>query len=128
LTVYATAARATRCAKKYGKEKDHPWTTHYEEMALKTAIRRLCKTLPKSPELAQALAAGGRAQRRREGQAQNIDMKAAAPLFTMKDVLKLVNKGSYQEARDLGRSWRRPTVSHRSRRSSQSNVARGSLR
>lgn len=32
-----------------------PWTTHYAEMALKTAIRRLCKFLPQTVEVAQAL-------------------------------------------------------------------------
>lgn len=32
-----------------------PWTTHYVEMAMKTAIRRLCKFLPQTVEIAQAL-------------------------------------------------------------------------
>lgn len=34
--------------------KDSPWETHYEEMARKTAIRRLAKRLPLSPELLSA--------------------------------------------------------------------------
>ena len=34
---------------------DSPWTTHEEEMFKKTAIRRICKGLPQSSELAQAL-------------------------------------------------------------------------
>ena len=55
-------------------KKDSPWTTHYEEMALKTAIRRLCKTLPKSPEMAQAIALEDAHNR---GQAQNIDLRDA---------------------------------------------------
>lgn len=55
-------------------KKDSPWTTHYEEMALKTAIRRLCKTLPKSPELAQALALE---ETHNRGKAQNIDLRDA---------------------------------------------------
>lgn len=33
-----------------------PWVTHFAEMAKKTAIRRLCKYLPASVELQQALA------------------------------------------------------------------------
>lgn len=54
-------------------KKDSPWTTHPEEMGNKTAIRRLCKMLPKSPELAQALAMEDAHNR---GQAQNIDTRA----------------------------------------------------
>lgn len=33
---------------------DGPWVTHFEEMAKKTAIRRLCKYLPMSAELGRA--------------------------------------------------------------------------
>lgn len=33
-----------------------PWVTHWEEMAKKTALRRLCKLLPTSPELSRAVA------------------------------------------------------------------------
>lgn len=32
-----------------------PWNTHYVEMALKTALRRLCKWLPQTVEMAHAL-------------------------------------------------------------------------
>jgi recombination protein RecT len=38
-----------------------PWNTHYTEMALKTALRRLCKWLPQTVEVAQADVADGRA-------------------------------------------------------------------
>lgn len=52
-------------AKRYDKET--PWDTDYEQMALKTVLRRITKFLPKSVELAQAVAldaaaAMGRAQ------------------------------------------------------------------
>lgn len=40
-------------AKKYGKTT--PWDTDWDEMARKTLARRICKWLPKSPELATAM-------------------------------------------------------------------------
>jgi recombination protein RecT len=40
---------------------DGPWVTHYEEMAKKTVLRRLCKMLPASVELARAVALDERA-------------------------------------------------------------------
>lgn len=40
---------------------DGPWVTHYEEMAKKTVLRRLCKMLPASVELARAVAIDERA-------------------------------------------------------------------
>lgn len=61
-------------AKRYDKLDRNPWHTHYEEMGQKTAIRRLCKTLPKSPELAQAIALE---DMHNAGRAQNIDIKDA---------------------------------------------------
>jgi recombination protein RecT len=39
---------------KGAKSGKSPWTTHYTEMALKTALRRLCKWLPQTVEMAQA--------------------------------------------------------------------------
>lgn len=40
---------------------DGPWVTHYEAMALKTVLRRLCKMLPASVELARAVSLDERA-------------------------------------------------------------------
>ena len=39
-----------------------PWVTDYDEMARKTAVRRLCKYLPLSVEMAEALEAEDRAE------------------------------------------------------------------
>lgn len=41
-------------AQRYGKKT--PWDTDWDEMARKTLIRRICKYLPKSPDLALAMA------------------------------------------------------------------------
>jgi len=46
-----------------------PWVTDYEEMAKKTVIRRLCKTLPMSTEVATALELEDRAE---TGEAQGV--------------------------------------------------------
>ena len=40
-----------RSSSKAGESKYSPWATHYAEMAQKTAVRRLFKMLPKSPEI-----------------------------------------------------------------------------
>ncbi len=47
-------SKGYKASKAWGKES--AWDTHPEAMGLKTIIRRLCKYLPKSPELASALA------------------------------------------------------------------------
>ncbi len=47
-------SKGYQASKKYKKES--LWDTDFTSMGLKTAIRRLCKFLPKSPELATALA------------------------------------------------------------------------
>ena len=50
-----------RNAARYGS--DTPWTTDWEEMARKTLIRRICKYLPKSNELAIAMSLDDAAHR-----------------------------------------------------------------
>lgn len=62
-------SRGYQAAKRY--KKDSPWDTDFVAMGMKTAIRRLCKYLPKSPEMATALAMDAANER---GQAQNMDI------------------------------------------------------
>jgi len=47
-------SRGYKAAK--ARRKEHPWDTHFEAMARKTAVRALCNWLPKSPEMSAALA------------------------------------------------------------------------
>lgn len=63
---YRTAVRF----QKQGEKLNTPWATNYEEMGRKTVIRRLCKYLPMSIELAHASALDERGER---GQAQGLD-------------------------------------------------------
>lgn len=65
---------AVEAAKKYNKENTSPWVNDFEAMGLKTVIRRLCKFMPKSPELASALELDRIAA---EGYAQRIDLTEA---------------------------------------------------
>lgn len=43
-------------------KKDHPWMSHFVEMGRKTVLRRLCKYLPVSIELATAVETDGRTE------------------------------------------------------------------
>jgi len=45
----------TRASSQGASSSYSPWNTHYVEMAMKTAIRRLCKLLPQTVEVAQAM-------------------------------------------------------------------------
>lgn len=47
--------------RKKAKSQSGPWCDYYEEMAKKTAIRRLCKYLPASPDLQRAVSLQERA-------------------------------------------------------------------
>jgi recombination protein RecT len=62
-------SRGYQSAKRY--KKDSVWDSDFTAMGLKTAIRRLCKFLPKSPELASALALDAAAE---QGKAQNLNL------------------------------------------------------
>ena len=63
---YKTALRFA----KEGQPLNTPWATNYEEMGRKTAIRRLCKYLPMSIEMANAIELDHRAD---VGLSQNMD-------------------------------------------------------
>ena len=56
-----------------------PWKTDYEAMAKKTVIRRLCKYLPKSIELAQALHVDEQADRAEQALTIDIPIADAKP-------------------------------------------------
>lgn len=62
-------SRGYQAAKRYKKES--PWDTDFVAMGLKTAIRRLCKYLPKSPEMAAALALDAASE---QGKDQKLDL------------------------------------------------------
>ena len=62
-------SKGYQAAKKYKKES--VWDTDFLSMGLKTGIRRLCKFLPKSPELAIALALDAANE---QGKGQNLDL------------------------------------------------------
>jgi recombination protein RecT len=51
-----------RAASKSGNSNKSPWVTHFEQMALKTVVRRLFKWLPISIELAHAIEQDTRAE------------------------------------------------------------------
>lgn len=53
---------AVRAASKSGNSSKSPWGTHFEQMALKTVVRRLFKWLPISIELAHAIEQDTRAE------------------------------------------------------------------
>lgn len=76
-------------AKRYGKQT--PWDTDTDEMWRKTALRRICKFLPKSPELAMAIALDDAAQRGK----QAIDIKDAIEGTWM----PVVNEEEQEEAK-----------------------------
>lgn len=65
-------SRGYQMARKLRKES--PWDTHFVPMGLKTVIRRLCHLLPKSPELAMALAMDELNER---GETQNLGIAEA---------------------------------------------------
>jgi recombination protein RecT len=65
-------SKGYQAAKQY--KKASLWDTDFLSMGLKTVIRRLCKYMPKSPELAQAIALDSAFER---GAPQNITVKDA---------------------------------------------------
>ncbi len=66
-------SKGYQSSKRFGKSS--PWDTDFVPMGKKTAIRALCKMLPKSAELSAAMALSDVADR---GHSQNISLKEAA--------------------------------------------------
>ena len=64
-------SRGYQAAKKYRKESI--WDTDFVSMGIKTVIRRLCKFLPKSPELAMAIAMDSASE---AGKSQGLDLQS----------------------------------------------------
>lgn len=80
-----------KASSKSARSSHSPWNTHYVEMALKTAIRRLCKYLPQTVEMATAIAAD-------ERQMTINDLSAIAPIHDDPDV---VDVGEIEEAQEV---------------------------
>lgn len=55
------ASQGYKTAVRFGKT-DSPWQAHFDEMAKKTVVRRLCKMLPMSIEMANLMAADERGE------------------------------------------------------------------
>jgi recombination protein RecT len=85
-------SRGYQAAKKYKKES--VWDTDFVAMGLKTVIRRICKFLPKSPELATALAMDEKAH---AGQGQNLNLNdvidgSYAPVDVVDEAVEIKEK------------------------------------
>lgn len=65
---------AKAAAEKYRKPINSPWASDFVAMGIKTAIRALCKTMPKSPELSAAVALDEIADR---GARQGLEIEAS---------------------------------------------------
>lgn len=63
-------------ASQAGASEFSPWATWPEEMARKSAVKRLCKTLPLSPELALAIERDNEAER---GEIRDVEARVSAP-------------------------------------------------
>jgi recombinational DNA repair protein RecT len=50
-----TRKQLDKVRKQFGRSDLSPWHTHFVEMSQKTAIRRLCKLLPQTAEMARAV-------------------------------------------------------------------------
>lgn len=53
--VVLTRRQIDKIRDQYARSSQSPWRTHYVEMACKTALRRLCKWLPQTVEMARAI-------------------------------------------------------------------------
>jgi recombination protein RecT len=99
-------SRGYQVAKRFKKES--VWDSDFTAMGLKTVIRRLCKYLPKSPELATALALDAVSE---QGKAQNLNLNDVidgtyAPVIIDEETGEVLNK----EAKDGGAATQSPVA------------------
>lgn len=69
---YMTFAQMEEHKRRFALSQKGPWSNHFDEMALKTVVRRLAKRLPSSSELAAAVGLDESAE---VGQSQMLDMQ-----------------------------------------------------
>lgn len=73
------------------RNKSHPWMTDFVPMGMKTAIRALCKWLPRSPELSLMMAMDDAADR---DKSQNLDLdQVIAGEYTVASDIEGTNNG-----------------------------------
>ncbi len=76
------------------KSQSGPWKTDYTEMARKTVMRRLCKYLPSSPELSQAVTLGEQAD-------AGVGQSLAPVMFDVKPQARLSSLDALAEQSEL---------------------------
>lgn len=98
-------SRGYQAAKRFKKES--VWDSDFVAMGLKTVIRRLCKFLPKSPELATALALDAVSE---QGKAQNLDVNDVIDGTYAPVVIDEETGEVLEEAKDGGAAKQSPVV------------------
>jgi recombination protein RecT len=108
-----TLPELERIRKRSQAADDGPWVTDTAEMQRKTVVRRLCKYLPLSPELAKAVSQDEAVER---GELQTIDVSliedgpagGATPEEPKSNVAALKNKVAEKTKAEGDSGWRQP--------------------